>query len=192
MAEHGYVCFTLDNRGSENRGRDFENIIHRQVGITEMQDQISGVNYLKKLAYADTTRIGVHGWSFGGFLTTSLMLNYPDVFKVGIAGGPVMDWRYYEVMYGERYMDTPQENPEGYDKTSCLNKTQQLKGKLLIIHGAIDPTVVWQNSLLFLQACIKNKKQVDYFVYPTHEHNVIGEDRFHLMEKVTDYFMEHL
>jgi dipeptidyl-peptidase-4 len=164
MAEHGYVCFTLDNRGSENRGRDFENIIHRQVGITEMQDQISGVNYLKKLAYADTTRIGVHGWSFGGFLTTSLMLNYPDVFKVGIAGGPVMDWRYYEVMYGERYMDTPQENPEGYDKTSCLNKTQQLKGKLLIIHGAIDPTVVWQNSLLFLQACIKNKKQVDYFV----------------------------
>jgi dipeptidyl-peptidase-4 len=136
--------------------------------------------------------MGLHGWSFGGFLTTSLMLNYPNVFKVGVAGGPVMDWRYYEVMYGERYMDTPQENPEGYEKTSCLDKTPQLKGKLLIIHGLLDPTVVIQNSLLFIENCIKNKKQVDYFVYPTHEHNVKGKDRFHLMQKVTGYLEENL
>jgi dipeptidyl-peptidase 4 len=192
MAEHGYVCFMLDNRGSENRGRDFENIIHRNVGVTEMQDQMSGVSYLKSLPYVDTARMGVHGWSFGGFMTTSLMLNHPNIFKAGVAGGPVMDWRYYEVMYGERYMDTPQENPDGYEKTSCLNKAQLLKGKLLIIHGAIDPTVVWQNSLLFIEGCIKNKRQVDYFVYPTHEHNVTGPDRFHLMEKVTEYFNENL
>ena len=125
-------------------------------------------------------------------MTTSLMLNHPGVFKVAVAGGPVMDWRYYEVMYGERYMDTPQENPEGYDKTSCLNKTQQLTGKFLIIHGLIDPTVVVQHSLLFIENCIKNKKQVDYFIYPTHEHNVIGKDRYHLMQKVTDYFGDFL
>ena len=192
MASHGYVCFMLDNRGSEKRGRDFENIIHRQVGVTEMQDQMSGVNYLKSLPFVDTTRMGLHGWSYGGFMTTSLMLNHPGVFKVAVAGGPVMDWRYYEVMYGERYMDTPQENPEGYDKTSCLNKTQQLTGKFLIIHGLIDPTVVVQHSLLFIENCIKNKKQVDYFIYPTHEHNVIGKDRYHLMQKVTDYFGDFL
>jgi dipeptidyl-peptidase-4 len=192
MAMHGYVCFMLDNRGSENRGRDFENIIHRQVGVAEMQDQMSGVAYLKSLPFVDTARMGLHGWSYGGFMTTSLMLNYPGVFKVAIAGGPVMDWRYYEVMYGERYMDTPQENPEGYDKTSCLNKTQQLTGKFLIIHGLIDHTVVVQHSLMFIENCIKNKKQVDYFIYPTHEHNVVGKDRFHLMQKVTDYFGDFL
>jgi dipeptidyl-peptidase 4 len=192
LAEHGFVCFTIDNRGSDNRGRDFENIIHRRIGEVEMQDQMTGINYLKNLGFVDSSRIGLHGWSFGGFLTTSLMLNYPGIYKAAVAGGPVMDWRYYEVMYGERYMDTPQENPEGYEKTSCLNKTQQLKGKLLIIHGAMDPTVVWQNSLLFLNNCIKTNRQVDYFVYPTHEHNVKGKDRLHLMEKVTDYFMENL
>lgn len=192
MAQQGFVCFTLDNRGSANRGRDFENIIHRQVGVTEMKDQMSGINYLKKQGFVDSTRIGVHGWSYGGFITTSLMLTYPETVKVGVAGGPVMDWKYYEVMYGERYMDTPQENPDGYAKSSCLDKTNQLKGKLLIIHGGQDPTVVWQNSLMFIENCIKNNKQVDYFIYPTHEHNVMGRDRLHLMQKVTDYFINFL
>jgi dipeptidyl-peptidase-4 len=192
MAQKGYVCFTLDNRGSANRGRDFENIIHRQVGVTEMKDQMAGIAFLKNLGYIDTTRIGVHGWSYGGFMTTSLMLTYPEIIKVGVAGGPVIDWKYYEVMYGERYMDTPQENPEGYAKSSCLDKSAKLKGKLLIIHGGQDPTVVWQNSLMFIENCIKNNKQIDYFVYPTHEHNVIGRDRLHLMQKVTDYFINFL
>ena len=192
MAQKGYVCFTLDNRGSSNRGRDFENIIHRQVGVTEMEDQMTGIAFLKNLGYVDSTRIGIHGWSYGGFMTTSLMLTYPEIVKVGVAGGPVIDWKYYEVMYGERYMDTPQENPEGYAKSSCLDKSAQLKGKLLIIHGGQDPTVVWQNSLMFIENCIKNNKQIDYFVYPTHEHNVIGRDRLHLMQKVTDYFVNFL
>jgi dipeptidyl-peptidase-4 len=192
MAQKGYVIFTVDNRGSSNRGLEFENIIHRNLGITEMEDQLKGIEYLKNLGYVDMDRIGVTGWSYGGFMTISLMTHYPEVFKVGVAGGPVIDWKYYEVMYGERYMDTPDENPDGYEKTSLLNYAKELKGRLLIIHGAIDNTVVWQHSLTFLEECIKNKILVDYFVYPRHEHNVSGIDRLHLMRKITQYFDDYL
>jgi dipeptidyl-peptidase-4 len=192
MAQKGYIVFTVDNRGSLNRGLAFENAIHRQCGVIEMQDQLVGVKFLKQMGYTDTTRIGVHGWSYGGFMTLSLMLNYPDIFKTGVAGGPVTDWKYYEVMYGERYMDTPDENPTGYNKTSVISHAKNLKGKLLIIHGAQDPTVVWQNSLLFINECIKNQVPVDYFVYPESEHNVIGSGRLHLMGKITDYFERNL
>ncbi|NJO69308.1 MAG: S9 family peptidase, partial [Bacteroidetes bacterium] len=184
--------FTLDNRGSSNRGLAFENIIHRQLGVVEMQDQMEGVKFLKNLGYIDMQRLGIHGWSYGGFMTTSLMTTYPGVFKAGVAGGPVIDWKYYEVMYGERYMDTPLENPEGYASTSVIPKAPNLKGKLLIIHGAVDPTVVWQNSLLFIDECIKNQIPVDYFVYPRSEHNVRGMDRIHLMSKITSYFEDNL
>lgn len=192
MAQKGYVVLTVDNRGSSNRGLAFENVIHRQCGQNEMLDQMEGIKLLKSLGYVDSARIGVHGWSYGGFMTTSLMVNYPNVFKVGVAGGPVIDWKYYEIMYGERYMDRPDENPSGYEKTSLIAKAKNLKGKLLIIHGAVDPTVVWQNSLLFINECIKNQVPVDYFVYPDAEHNVRGPDRVHLMEKITDYFDRNL
>ncbi|UUV21313.1 S9 family peptidase [Paenimyroides aestuarii] len=192
MAQQGFVVFTLDNRGSENRGRDFEHVIHRQLGQNEMADQMEGVKFLKSKKFVDADRIGVYGWSFGGFMTTSLMLNYPDTFKVGVAGGPVIDWKWYEVMYGERYMDMPEENPEGYEKTSTLNKVKNLKGRLLMIHGAQDPVVVQQHSMEFIEKCIKEGKQVDYFLYPTHEHNVSGRDRIHLNAKIADYFMTHL
>ncbi len=192
MAQKGYVMFTLDNRGTDNRGFEFESIIHRQLGQLEMKDQMQGIKYLKKLSYTDNDRIGIHGWSYGGFMTISLMTNYPETFKVGVAGGPVIDWKYYEVMYGERYMDTPQQNKEGYELTSLLNKAKYLKGKLLVIHGAVDPVVVWQNSLAFVRECVKNNIQLDYFVYPTHEHNVTGKDRVHLMQKVTMYFDDYL
>lgn len=192
MAQKGYVLFTLDNRGSAHRGRDFENVIHRQCGQAEVLDQMQGIDFLKKTGFVDENRIGVHGWSYGGFMTISMMVNYPDVFKVGVAGGPVIDWKFYEVMYGERYMDTPEENPEGYAKTSLLDKAKQLKGDLLIIQGGVDPTVVSQNSQEFLNEAIKAKKQVDYFVYPNHEHNVMGWDRVHLMDKVTRYFEKNL
>jgi dipeptidyl-peptidase-4 len=191
MAQEGYIVFTLDNHGSANRGFDFESIVHRHLGRQEMKDQMKGIEYLKHLAYVDTNRIGVDGWSFGGFMTVSLMLNFPGTFKVGVAGGPVIDWKYYEVMYGERYMDMPQENPEGYKETSLLNdeKIQTLKGrKLMIIHGALDATVVWQHSLLFIRKCVENNVPVDYFVYPRAEHNVRGYDRIHLLTKITDYF----
>ena len=184
--------FTLDNRGSDARGRDFEHVVHRQLGQNEMADQMKGVEFLKSKGFVDQDKIGVYGWSFGGFMTTSLMLNQADSFKVGVAGGPVCDWKYYEIMYGERYMDTPQENPEGYEKTSVINKANQLKGRLLIIHGAQDNVVVQQHSMEFINACITNGKQVDYFLYPTHEHNVRGKDRIHLNQKIADYFETHL
>lgn len=192
MAQQGYVVFTLDNRGSSNRGFEFESIIHRNIGKNEMADQMKGVEYLMSLPFVDKNRIGVDGWSYGGFMSVNMKLNHPDIFKVATAGGPVCDWKYYEVMYGERYMDTPEQNPEGYKASSLIEQAGKLQGKLLIIHGGIDNTVVWQHSLDFLRACIDNKKQLDYFVYPTHEHNVGGIDRAHLFRKIAEYFNENL
>ena len=192
MAQEGYIMFTLDNRGSANRGLEFENIIHRQLGTIECQDQITGIEYLKSLGFVNMDRIGVHGWSYGGFMTTTLMTDYADIFKVGVAGGPVINWELYEIMYGERYMDKPDENPEGYEKSNLLNKVDKLTGRLMLIHGAIDPVVVWQHSLNFINKCIEEKILVDYFVYPSHEHNVRGFDRIHLMRTVTRYFKDNL
>jgi len=192
MAQKGYVMLVVDNRGTADRGFEFESVIHRQLGISEMEDQMKGVELLKSLGYVDMNSIGVHGWSYGGFMTTSLMTEHNDIFKVGVAGGPVIDWKYYEVMYGERYMDTPDENPEGYQKTSLLNKASNLKGNLLIIHGDIDNTVVPQHSLQFLKACVAAKTYPDFLLYVGHEHNVSGMDRIHLMEKITQYFDTYL
>ncbi|MGZ4034554.1 MAG: DPP IV N-terminal domain-containing protein, partial [Bacteroidia bacterium] len=192
MAEHGFVVFTMDGRGSNNRGLAFEQAVFQHLGTVEMKDQMVGVNYLKNLKYVDASRMGLFGWSFGGFMTTSIMTRYPDVFKAAVAGGPVIDWSYYEVMYTERYMDTPQSNPKGYAEAKVTNYIDNLKGKLLVIHGAQDNVVVWQNSINFIKACVDKGKQVDYFVYPGHEHNVLGKDREHLYQKVTDYFMQNL
>ena len=188
MAQKGYIVYVQDNRGTSNRGAEFEKAINRQCGQAEMADQVAGLRELMKNPWVDCSRIGVHGWSYGGFMTISLMTNYPDIFKVGVAGGPVIDWKWYEVMYGERYMDTPETNPEGFEKTSLINKAGDLKGKLLICQGAIDNTVVWEHSLSFTQACIEKGVQLDYFPYPRSEHNVHGKWRVHLMDKVTDYF----
>ncbi|MBR1448469.1 MAG: DPP IV N-terminal domain-containing protein [Prevotella sp.] len=192
MAQKGYIVFILDNRGSENRGRDFEQATFRQLGQIEMLDQMKGVDYLKSLPYVDAERLGVHGWSFGGFMTISLMTNYPDVFKVGVAGGPVIDWKWYEVMYGERYMDTPQQNPEGYAKTSLIAKARNLKGRLQIIIGYNDPTVVPQHALSFLKACAEAGTQPDFYVYPGEGHNMRGHNSVHLHERITRYFEDYL
>lgn len=192
LAQHGYLVFTMDGRGSGNRGLKFEQATFRQLGTVEMNDQLKGVDYLKSLSFVDIDRMGVHGWSFGGFMTTSLMLRHPGIFKCAVAGGPVIDWSMYEVMYTERYMDTPQENPTGYADNNLLTKTKNLKGKLLMIHGALDNTVVWQHSINFIKNCVDNGVQIDYFVYPNHEHNVQGKDRVHLMQKITDYFDDFL
>jgi dipeptidyl-peptidase 4 len=192
LAAKGYVIFTLDNHGTSNRGFAFESIIHRNLGTIEIEDQMVGVDYLKSLPFVDANRMAVDGWSYGGFMTISLMLKRPDVFKVATAGGPVIDWKWYEVMYGERYMDTPQENPEGYKNASLLNYVQNLKGRLLIIHDTKDVTVVWQNSLSFIKKCVDKQVPVDYFVYPGHEHNVSGPDRMHLYKKLFQYYQDHL
>ena len=192
MAQQGYVVFTLDNRGSANRGLEFESIIHRQLGETEMADQMTGIRYLKTLSFIDPERIGVNGWSYGGFMAITMMLRNPGVFKTACAGGPVIDWKWYEVMYGERYMDTPVNNPEGYKKSALIDHVGNLTGKLLIIHGTSDPTVVWQNSLAFIDECVKQGKQVDYFVYPGAGHNMAGKARVHLFEKIAGYFNDYL
>lgn len=192
MAQKGYVIFVLDNRGSSERGFAFETATYHRLGQEEMKDQMRGVDYLKSLPYVDANRIGVHGWSFGGFMTTSLITNYPDVFKVGVAGGPVIDWKYYEVMYGERYMGTPQENPEGYAQSSLLNKAKDLKGRLQIIIGYNDPVCVPQHSLAFLRACEDAGTQPDFFTYPGQGHNMMGKDMVHLHERITRYFEDYL
>ena len=192
MAQKGYVIFVLDNRGSSERGFAFETATYHRLGQEEMKDQMRGVDYLKSLSYVDADRIGVHGWSFGGFMTTSLITNYPDVFKVGVAGGPVIDWKYYEAMYGERYMGKPQENPEGYAQSSLLNKAKDLKGRLQIIIGYNDPVCVPQHSLAFLRACEDAGTQPDFFTYPGQGHNMMGKDMVHLHERITRYFEDYL
>jgi dipeptidyl-peptidase 4 len=192
MAQRGYIIFTMDGRGSGNRGRKFEQATFRQLGTVEMEDQLKGVAYLKSLPFVDANRLGIHGWSFGGFMATSFMLRHPGVFKTAVAGGPVMDWKMYEIMYTERYMDTPEQNPEGYKTAALFDKVKNLKGKLLLIHGTDDDVVVWQHSIKFLKQAVSEGVQVDYFVYPGHPHNVRGKDRVHLMQKITDYFDTYL
>ena len=188
MANKGFILFTLDNRGTSNRGADFEQAIHRNLGTIEVSDQLVGLKFLKSLSYVDSERIGVHGWSYGGFMTISMMLKAADQFKVGVAGGPVTDWKFYEIMYGERYMDMPDENPEGYKNADLKNHVKNLKGNLLIIHDDMDKTVVMQHSLTLIHEFIKSGVQVDFFVYPQHDHNVMGKDRVHLIDKIIKYF----
>ncbi|MBO4905989.1 MAG: DPP IV N-terminal domain-containing protein [Bacteroidaceae bacterium] len=192
MATRGYVVFVLDNRGSQYRGHKFESVIHRQLGVNEMADQMQGVEFLRSLPYVDTDRMGIHGWSFGGFMTTNLMLTYPEVFKVGVAGGPVIDWKFYEVMYGERYMDTPEQNPEGYANCGLLQKAANLKGRLQIIIGGNDPICVPQHSLSFIRKCEDVGTQPDFFIYPGDGHNMFGTDQVHLHERITRYFEDYL
>lgn len=192
MAQQGYVMLTVDNRGSDNRGIKFENCTFRHLGTEEMKDQVQGAKFLQSLPYVDADKIGVHGWSFGGFMTTNLMLTYPDIFKVGVAGGPVIDWQFYEVMYGERYMDTPQANPEGYKESNLRLKAGNLKGRLEVIIGGMDSTCVPQHSISFLRACIDAGTHPDFFIYPEDGHNMMGRDRVHLHEHITRYFLDHL
>ena len=192
MAQRGYVMFVMDNRGSSERGLAFENVTYRRLGEVEMADQMCGVNFLKSLPYIDADRLGVHGWSFGGFMTINLMVSYPEMFKVAVAGGPVIDWSLYEVMYGERYMSTPQKNPEGYRNSNLCLKAGNLKGRLKIIFGYNDPVCVPQHTLSFARACADAGTQIDLFAYPNGEHNMTGHDRIHLYEQITRYFNDFL
>ncbi len=192
LASDGFIVFTLDGRGSANRGKDFEQAIHRNLGQIEMADQMAGVDWLKRQPYVDDSRLAVHGWSYGGFMTTSLMLEHPGVFRVAVAGGSVIDWQLYEVMYTERYMESPEENPDGYARAALTSKVDRLQGKILLIHGSDDDVVLLQHSMRFLSSCIDQGRLVDFFVYPGHRHNVHGKDRVHLMKKVFDYLFNHI
>lgn len=194
LATQGYIVWTLDGRGSANRGYDFESAIWHQCGKVEVQDQMTGINYLKSLPYIDSTRIGVDGWSYGGFMTLSLALNNPNVIKVATAGGPVIDWKWYEVMYGERYMGTPENNVEGYNSSSVINLIDNMNENqhILVMQGYLDNTVVPQHSLEFIRECVVKKKPVDFFMYTSHEHNVRGRDRVELYKKIFHYYEDYL
>lgn len=192
MAQKGYIIFELDNRGTANRGSDFAQATFRRLGTLEVKDQMTGINYLKTLPYVDDNRFGVFGWSYGGFMATSLMLRTNNSFKVGVAGGAVIDWKFYEVMYTERYMDTPETNPDGYKESSILNYVESLNGKLLQVHGTSDPVVVWQHTLTLAKKAAELNKPLDYYPYVGHEHGVRGIDALHLYTKITDYFMDNL
>ncbi len=194
LAQQGFILFTLDGRGSAHRGYAFESAIFRRLGDAEVADQLAGVHYLKSLPFVDSTRMGIYGWSYGGFMATSLMTR-PEaagVFRCGIAGGPVLDWRMYEIMYTERYMDTPQENPEGYERSSLFSYVDNLKGRLLLIHGSSDDVVLLQHSLRYVRECVRRNKPVDFFIYPEHGHNVVGRDRVHLFEMIEHFLVENL
>ena len=192
IAQKGFIVFTLDNRGTAYRGLEFEQKTFRQLGTKEIEDQVLGVNHLKSLAFVDSDRMAVYGWSYGGFMTTSLMTRTPEIFKVGVAGGAVIDWQYYEVMYTERYMDTPSTNPDGYNESNLLNYIQNLKGKMLQIHGTDDPTVVWQQTLLYADKAVELGIDIDYYPYINHLHHIKGEEKLHLYQKIINYLIENL
>ncbi len=187
MAEQGYIVATIDNRGSGNRGLEFEQKTFRQLGQLEMIDQKTGIDYMTSKPWIDKDRMAIHGWSYGGFMTINMMQSWPELFQAGVAGGPVCDWSMYEVMYTERYMDTPEANPEGYAQSNLVDKASKLKKPLLVIHGTVDDVVLWQHSQALVKACVDEGVQLDYFIYPGHPHNVRGKDRIHLIQKVFDY-----
>ena len=192
MAQRGYVVYVQDNRGTDNHGLAYAQAINRKCGVHEMEDQVAGLEALLSRGFCDRSRIGVCGWSYGGFMTISLMTHYPSLFRAGACGGPVIDWKWYEIMYGERYMDTPETNPEGFRETSLLSWADKLEGPLLICQGAVDDTVVWQHSLSFVQKCVEAGKLLEYFPYPLSEHNVRGPWRAQMYALWTGFFERNL
>lgn len=192
LAQEGYLVFSMDNRGSDMRGSDYEQCVHRRLGECERDDQMVGIEWLRSQPYVDTTRLGIHGWSYGGFMTLNMLTAHPDVFRAGVAGGPVCDWRLYEVMYGERYMDTPAENPDGYERTSVANRIGDLRARLLVVQGAMDSTVVWQNALRLTNAAIEKGVFIDHAIFPSHPHGVSGHDNVHCVATIKRYFDDFL
>jgi dipeptidyl-peptidase 4 len=192
FAAEGYVVCRLDNRGTPNRGIAFEQSIYRQLGTLEVKDQLNAVEWLKQQPFVDASRIGVHGWSFGGYMTLRLMLLAPETFACGVSGAPVTDWAMYETGYGERYMDTPAENADGYEKSSCLPLAGKLQRPLLLVQGTDDKTVMWSHTLDFVDRCIDAGVQLDYFVYPGQTHRLMGKDRVHFLKLLHDWLGRHL
>lgn len=193
MAQKGYIIFSVDNRGSSGRGHRFESAIYKKFGTQELADQLAGVAYLKSLPYVDGARIGIWGWSFGGYMACYAMTNAPDVFKAGFAGAPVTDWRQYDTIYTERYMKLPQENAEGYQNSSPVHQAAQLKGKLLIAHGTGDDNVHFANTLELTEEFIKAGKYAETMFYPARGHGISDTAaQIHLFRRVTQFFLDNL
>lgn len=193
LASKGYIVISVDNRGTEGRGAEFRKSIYKQLGKYETEDQIEVAKYFSTLPYIDGSRIGIFGWSFGGYLSTSCLLKGADVFKTAIAVAPVTNWRYYDNIYTERYMQTPQENAQGYDDNSPINHVEKLKGNYLLIHGMADDNVHYQNTTEMINALIKANKQFTQFSYPNKNHGISGGNtRLHLYNLMTNFIINNL
>ncbi len=192
LAQQGYLVFTIDPRGSNSRGLAFEQEIFQKLGDAAIEDNMLAISYLKGLPYVDKDRIGVHGWSFGGFVTANLMMRTKNTFKVGVAGGAVSDWTLYEIMYTERYMETFRTNPVGFIRSNLVNHVKDLQGSLLLVHGSHDDIVVEQHAHRLLAKAMEEGVEIDYFSYLGHGHHVRGQDSFHLLQKMARYFKERL
>lgn len=192
FAHAGFVIWQVDNRGTSGRGHVFETPVSRKLGIVELEDQLLGVDYLKKLGFVDETRIGVNGWSYGGFMTLNCLLNAPGVFRAGISGAPVVDWRFYDTIYTERYMDLPSVNEEGYRVTSLLPKAGNLKGALLLIHNLWDDNVHFQNALHMANELQRLERPFDLMIYPQKSHGVSGKHAAHMRAMMLRFFEREL
>jgi dipeptidyl-peptidase-4 len=193
LAQEGYIIACVDNRGTNGRGEAFRKSTYMQLGKLETIDQVEAATYLGELPYVDSERIGIFGWSYGGFMTSLCMTKGNGLFKMGIAVAPVTNWRYYDTIYTERFMRTPGENPGGYDDNSPINFAGQLQGKLLLIHGTADDNVHYQNSIDFITALVAADKQFDMQFYPNKNHGIYGGNTtYHLYKRMTDFILENL
>jgi dipeptidyl-peptidase-4 len=193
LAQKGYIVVSVDPRGTYYRGRDFKNSTYMQLGKLETEDMISAAAYLGSLGYVDGSRIGIQGWSFGGYLTLSSLMKGADSFKMGISVAPVTNWRFYDTIYTERFMRTPQENAEGYDDNSPINHAEKLEDPLLLVHGSADDNVHYQNTMEMINALVDANKDFDLFIYPDRNHGIYGgTTRLHLFEKMTKFIEENL
>ena len=193
LAQKGYIVVSVDNRGTGGRGRDFKNCTYKQLGKLETQDQTEAAKYLGSLPYIDKARIGIFGWSYGGYMSSLCILRSSEVFKAAIAVAPVTNWRFYDSIYTERFMQSPQENASGYDDNSPINYVENLKGNYLLIHGTADDNVHFQNSAEMIKALVKAGKQFDMFIYPDKNHSINGGNtRYHLYTKMTNFILNNL
>ncbi|SZD71886.1 Prolyl tripeptidyl peptidase precursor [Candidatus Ornithobacterium hominis] len=193
LANHGYIVVCVDNRGTGGKGSDFKKITYRNLGHYEIEDQMAAAKYFGNLDYIDENRIGMFGWSFGGYMTSLAMTKGADIFKTGIAVAPVTNWRFYDTIYTERFLQTPQENPDGYDKNSPIHYADLMKGNFMLIHGTADDNVHVQNAMQFAEALIQANKDFEYMLYPDKNHGIYGGNtRRHLYEKITNFILKKL
>ncbi len=192
LAQKGYIIVSVDNRGTGARGEEFFKSTYMQLGRLEAIDQIEAARYLAGRTYIDKSRIGIYGWSYGGYMTSLCITLGADIFKLAIAGAPVTSWRFYDTIYTERYMRTPQENPDGYDDNSPINHVEKLKGHYLLIHGTADDNVHFQNSVEMIDRLVEENKHFDLLVYPNARHGVRGQARYHMYNHMTAFILENL
>ena len=193
LAQKGYIVACVDNRGTGGKGSEFKKMTYKELGKYETIDQINAAKYFGSLNYIDAKRIGIQGWSYGGYMSSLAITKGADVFSLAIAVAPVTNWRYYDNIYTERYMQTPQENASGYDENSPINHVEKLKGHYLLVHGSADDNVHVQNTMEMISALVNANKQFDLFIYPDKNHGIYGGNtRYHLYKKMTDFILENL